>query len=98
MTPEWVTKHRWFEGERAWIYRQSCDCSLCVTETNGIVASQRPDLAGLMRPVKNNAVTYDQINGYHIFGQDAHQPRQGCGCFQCTEAFSQRNMGCGLPC
>jgi len=92
MTPEWVTKHQWSDWERAWTYRQSCECSLCATETAGIVASQRPDLAGLMQPVKSNSVTYDQISGYHIFSQGAHQPRQGCGCYQCTEAFNQINM------
>jgi len=66
MTPEWVTKHQWGPEERAWQWRQSCQCSLCATETSCIAAQQSAGLSGMMQPVSMGQVTYDPIYGYRL--------------------------------
>lgn len=66
MTPEWVTKHQWGPDERAWQWRQSCECSLCTTETRGMAAQQAAGFGGMMQPARVGQVTYGPTYGYRL--------------------------------
>jgi hypothetical protein len=66
MTPEWVLKHQWSPDDRAWRWKQSCECSLCASETRSMAAQQAAGLSGMMQPNCVGQVTYDPIYGYRL--------------------------------